>query len=816
MGTLAQDLRYGLRMLARSPGLTVTAALALALGIGANTAIFSVVDAVLLRPLPYDDPDRLVMVWNRYPKMNLQRAAVSGPDFVERRDENHVFEQVAAFIDGNLNLTSAGEPERLRAVRASASLFPLLGVRPALGRTFLTEEDRPGSSQVAVVSHGLWTRRFGSDPRLVGRPLTLNGTPHTVVGILSAGDSFPDPSVDVWVPIALTAEQVDPSRRGNEYIGMIARLKSGVTLEQAQADMDLITRRALSQAPQVAKDFFESNGWGAFLSPLREEVVGGARPALLALLGAVGCVLLIACANVSNLLLARATSRKREIAIRTALGAGRTRLVRQLLTESLLLAVLGGGLGLLLAVWGVDLLAALRPENLPRVEEIGLDLRVLTFTGLLSLAAGIVFGLAPALHASRPDLNESLKEGGRASSAGPGHSRLRGLLVVSQIALALVLLVGAGLMIRSFWLLQRVDPGFRPEGLLTMNISLSTSKYPKPEQRVAFFQQLRQRLAALPGVEAVAATSLLPLAGGTSTASFFAEGQRPGPGESSPLANVRLATPDYFRTMGIPLKRGREFTDQDTRAPNVVVVDEGMVRRFWRGQDPIGRRLTFTETPTEADWMTVVGIAGEVKHSGLDGHDYAHIYGPHALTAFLVPEGMFVVVRTRSDPDGQVAAVRRAVAAMDPEQPIFAVRTMRAYVEDAVAQPRFRTALLALFAAVALVLAAVGIYGVMAYAVTQRTHEIGIRMALGAMQRDVLRMVVGQGLRLALGGVAVGVAGALALTRILSSLLFGVTATDPLTFLTVPLVLLAVSALACYLPARRATRVDPIVALRYE
>ncbi len=817
MGHLGRDLRCSWRALWRSPAFAVVATLTLALGIGANSAIFSVVNGVLLRPLPYGDPGRLVMVWNRYAKTGLERAGVSGPDFVERREHSRTFEGVAAYSEASLNLTGRGEPERLSARRVSAEFFQVLGVRPALGRDFLPEEDEPGRAQVAILSHAFWKRRFASDPGLVGKSLLLNGVSHTVVGVLPAGFFFPAPDFDpagfeVAVPLALTAEQTDPSQRGYEYLQIVGRLKPGVGVEEAREDLARIAQRALEQAPEAVREFFESNGWGTTIVPMQEYVTGEVRPALLLLFGAVGFVLLIACANVSNLLLARAAGRVREIAVRAALGATRGRLLRQLLSESALLALLGGAVGLLLALWGVDLLVAARPANLPRLHEIQLDGQVFLWTGALSVLVGMIFGLAPALHGSRPDLNEALKEGGRPGAAG--RARLRSALVVCQISLALVLLVGSGLMVRSLLRLQKLDPGFKPQNILTFYLSLPGGKYGKPQERASFFKQLLERLDALAEVAGCGAASLIPMAPGHSTASFIPEGARPGPGEPTPLAKVQLATPGYFGALGVPLLRGRDFGDRDRlEAPGVAIVDEPLARRFWPGQDPIGRRLTFSEDEAPNSWLTVVGVVGAVQDSVPARDAFPTIYVPHAQ---MPADSMFVVLRTAVPPRRLIPQVRHEVLGLDPEQPVYAVRTMDEYMDRALAQPRFRAALLSGFAALAMALAAVGVYGVMSYSVAQRTHELGIRLALGAGSGDLLRLVIGQGARLALAGLVLGLAGALALGRVLSGLLYGVTPFDPLTYAAVSLVLGVVALLACYLPARRAMRLSPLAALRYE
>lgn len=809
-----QDLRYAIRTLLKSPGFTLVALIALALWIGANCAIFSIVNAVLLRPLPFKDPSRLVMVWNKYPKMGLMQAGLSAPDYVDRRDQAHVFERVTAYSDANLNLTGSDEPERIKAIRVTSTFFGVLGVQPYLGRDFLPEEDVPGHQQAVIMSNGLWKRRFGSNRDVVGKAVTLNGKSYTVVGVLPPGVEFSDPTTEMWIPIAFTAKQLDQDQRGNEYLNMIARLKPSITLIQAQADLDALTRRVLAQLPQAARDYFESNGWGALVIPLKEQFVGNVRTALLVLLGAVGFVLLIACANVANLLLARASVRQWEIGMRAALGASRLRLLRQLLTESCVLALLGGGLGFLLAMWGIDLLTAATLANLPRIEQVRIDYPVLSFALLLSLLTAFVFGLVPALHASSPDLVESLRDGRGGLPGGMGRNGLRQLQVVSQISLALVLLIGAGLMVRSFIHLLHVNPGFQSDRLLTMYLSLSQSKYNKPAQRIAFFQQFLHRLRGLPGVASVAANSLIPLVGGTSTASFAVEGNAFAPGTVALLANIRMASPGYFRTMGIPFLQGRDFTGRDVEtAPAVVIVDERIARRFWPGQNPIGKRITFSDAETNAVWLSVVGVVADVQGSWPAKDSFAHIYAPYTQMPI---DSMFVVMRTNTDPNSYIPAVRQQLRSLDPEQPIYAVKTMEQYVSAAMAQPELRAVLLAVFAGIALVLAAVGTYGVMAFLVAERRHEIGIRLALGAEPRAVLRMVVGYGIILTLAGLGIGLAGATALARILSGLLYGMSATDPMTFVALAVSLGVVSLVAAYVPARRATKVDPIVALRHE
>jgi putative ABC transport system permease protein len=811
---LFQDVRHGVRGFVKTPGFAAVAVATLALGIGANTAIFSVVNAVLIRPLPYPSSERLITVWNKYPKMGLSRASISGPDFVDRSQSSRVFERFGVFTDASLNLTGDGNPERIRGIRASAGLFQVLGIQPALGRTFLPEEDRPGAEPVVLVSHGLFERRFGGDRAWVGRPILLNGKSHTLVGVMPDGFAYPSPQTEMWVPLALSADQVNPSQRGNEYLAAVARLKPGVTPEAAQAEMDRITGKILRESPPSMREYLEGAGWGCVLVPLKESVIGDSGKALLVLLGAVGFVLLVACANVSGLQLARAATRQREIAIRTALGAGRWRLIRQLLTESLMLCAVGGILGVLVAAWGVDLLIRMQPANLPRLEEVSLDSRVLLFSAALSILAAMLSGLAPALRLSRTSPNEALKEGGRSATGGLKHLRVQRLMVVSQVALALVLLVGAGLMLRSFESLLRVDAGFDPKNVLTAYVSLPPSRYPDPETMRAFFDRLLEKLEAPPGVKSVATSSLVPLVEGNWTASFFAEGQEPGRGEASPLASMRLVSPGSFRTLGIPLLQGRDFTDHDDpKSPGVVVVDAGAARRLWPGENPLGKRITFSDSAEGAAWLSVVGVAGDIKDAALDREPMIHVYRPYAQQA--IP-GMFVTLRTESNPAGILPAFKQELRLLDPDQPLYAVRTMQSYVQDSLAQPRLRFILIALFASVALLLSALGVYAVISHSVGQRIQEIGIRMALGARRGDVVRLILGQGLPLVLLGACIGFIAALGLTRVLESLLYGVTAHDPATFAAVSALLVLVALAACYLPARRAARVDPLTALRIE
>jgi putative ABC transport system permease protein len=813
METFFQDVRYGLRLLIKRPGFTAVAVIALALGIGANSAIFSVVNGVVLRALPYKDPDRMAIVWSKPPWGGTGGFPVTAGEFIDWRDQNQVFEQIAAFHSQPFNITGAGEPEFLGGVRGSVSLFSLLGVEPKLGRTFAPEDDQPGAERVVIISHGLWERRFGSDPNIIGQKLSLNDEPYTVVGVLPAGFQFPRKGempapyqfprqADFYTPLAWSPAQA--ANRDRNYLVVVARLKTGATFEQAGVEMNAIAERLQEQYPHLNKE--------ALVVPLHQQVVGKVRTALLVLLGAVGFVLLIACANVANLLLARAASRQKEIAIRTALGASRVRVIRQLLTESVLLSLVGGTLGLLLALWGIDLLLTISPSNLPRVDTIGIDERVFAFTLAVSLLTGIGFGLVPAIQVSKPDLNDALKEGGRSSSVGFRHNRFRGLLVVSEVALSLVLLIGAGLMIRSFVTLLNVDTGLTVQNVLTLDIGLPRNKYTGPQQ-IAFFQQVLSRMQSLPGVQAVGSVYPLPLSGAEEGRGFSIEGRASNPGQIF-SAGPRCFNGDYFKVMGIALLRGRELTERDNAdSPRVLVINEAMAKAFWPDDDPIGKRLAFDRTNGTPNWREIVGIAKDVKHVSLDETARPEMYIPFDQFPMFFQT---IVLRTTGDPLSLVAAARSEVLAVNKDQPISNVHTMEELVSNSIAERRFNMLLLSIFAIVALLLSAVGIYGVMSYSVAQRTHELGLRMALGAQSSHVVALVVRQGMTLALIGVGIGLVASFALTRIMSSLLYGVSATDTLTFSVIALLLASVALLACYLPARRATKVDPMVALRYE
>ncbi|HSO75179.1 MAG TPA: ABC transporter permease [Blastocatellia bacterium] len=808
MENIWHDLRYGVRMMFKNPGFTVVAIVTLALGIGANTAIFSVVNAVLLRPLPYEDSNRLVWFWENQP--DFRHGNLSPADFLDYQAQSRAFEQIASYRRMDFTLTGDRQPEQISGLIVSANYFSLLGIQPELGRVFQPEDGRAGATRVAVVSHGFWQRRFAGEPNLIGKALTLSGQAVTIVGIAPPG--LKTDRVELWlnprnvVPDMLLTTTRDPATmRGAHYLHAIGRLNPGVALTQAQEEINALSARLQEQYPAT------NAGHTIELVSLLDKTVGKLRPALLVLLGAVGLVLLIACANVANLMLARATARHKEIALRRALGASRWRVIRQLLTESLTLAALGGACGCLLAVWGVDLLVATSPESIPRLHEIEVDRQVLGFTLLISLATGIIFGLAPALIASGTDLNEALKEGGRSATAGSSRGRMRGALVVGEVALALLVLVGAGLLVRSFVRLHAVDPGFQPANLLTMRLFLTDAKYATNEPRLSFMKELTARLEALPGVQGVGISDDLPIEGTDSTMDLTIEGREPAPGERL-MSGVHVVNPRYFEAMGIPLLEGRVFTERDTlEAPTVLVVNETMSRRLWPGQEAVGKRVKLGDP--NGEWVQIVGVVRDVKHNGLSAEPAMDAYASHLQVPW---PWMTIALRSNLDPTSLEAAVRREVQAIDPNKAVASVKTMDQLIRESVGDRRLSLVLFGLFAVVALLLAAVGIYGVMAYGVTQRTHEIGLRVALGAQPRDVVKLVVGRGMTLALTGVALGVGAAFGLTRLMASLLFEVSTTDSATFLVIALVLAGVALLACYVPARRATKVDPMVALRHE
>jgi putative ABC transport system permease protein len=816
MQTLLQDLRYGARILLKKPGFTLIAVLTLALGIGANTAIFSVVNAVLLRPLPYAEPGRLVALWESNAKRSESREAISYPNFFDWRAQGKSFERVASFYTNDMALTGVATPVNLRSAVVSPDLFATLGVKPQLGRWFVGEEEKPGI-RAAIINHGLWRRQFGGDPNIVGRALTLNGKQFNVVGVMPAGFQFPIEAepVEVWVTSSIDGEKTDPKepslneQRGAHYLQALGRLKPGVTLEQAQAEMDVIGANLEKQYPD------SNTRRGVKLVHYHNDLTSDYSEALWLILGAVGCVLLIACANVANLLLARATARYKEMAVRAALGANRRRVIRQLLTESLLLSLGGGLLGLLLAWWGTAALVRLIPEDVPRLAEINIDGWVFGFTLLVSVVTGVVFGLAPALQASKIELTEAMKEGSRSAGAGGGRGRLRGALVVAEIAIALVVLIGAGLLLQTFRRLQQVDLGFDTRNILTATVELPDARYPKPEQAASFYRTLLDRVRAMPGVEAVSAVVPQPLSGDTMTLSFDIEGRNIPKGER-PSSHFRSISLDYFSVMKIPLLAGRAFTERDdSHSPGVVIVNETFAKRHFPNESPIGKHVKpGYSLEGEPVWREIVGVVKDVKHRQSLGRDYEpEYYLPHAQMPI---NSMNLVVRATNDPRSLARGIQREVQLLDRDIPVFRIKTLEQYLGVAVAQPKFNALLLSLFAGLALLLTAIGLYGVMAYSVVQRAQEIGLRIALGAQTGDVLKMVLRQGLKLTALGLGIGLATAFALTRYMQSLLFGVKAADPLTFAAIALLLIAVALVACWIPARRATKVDPMIALRCE
>lgn len=807
METFFQDVKFGLRMLAKRPAFTLIAALALALGIGANSAIFTVVNAVLLRPLPYAQADRLVWIWGTNPANNIAEETASAPDYADWKKFSQSFEDMGAFARTSVILTGEGEPERLLGGVVTDGFFSVLGVQTKLGRTFTPEEDLPNAERVVILSEGLWQRKFGSDPQAAGKSITLNGNPTTIVGVLPADFRNPRPDAphaDLWIPFRLNYAQ--PGTRRSDYLGVIARLKSGVSIDQAQAEMDQIAASLAEQYPAT------NASWGVKVIPLHERFVGNIRLNVLFLMVAVGLLLLIACANVANLLLARAATRRKEIAIRAALGARRGRVIRQLLTESVMLSIVGGAAGLGLAVWGIDVLISFSPADLPRLDSISLDARVVVFTLIVSILTGILFGLAPAIQASSTQLGECLKEGGRDSAQSGGHI-LRNTLAAAEIAIALVLLISAGLVARSFAELQKVDPGFSPEGVLTAQVQLPRTRYGQAQQMSAFYDQLLERVSTLPGIETCALIDVLPMSGNSNVLAFVIEGRPPLPPDQFQDAEVYIASADYFRVMNIPLKRGRMLTSEDRAdGPLAAVINETFARRFFPDEDPLGRRINL-DNPQTTPWITIVGIVGDVRHEAMGQEPYSQMY---AASTQIPPRGTTLVMKTQSDSSNLISAVRSEIHNLDAQLPLYNIRSMEQLTRESMARPRFNTFLIALFAALALLLASVGIYGVMSYSVTQRTHEIGVRMALGAASTDITRMIVGHGLKVSIAGVAVGLGLSLGLTRLIKNLLYGVSATDPLIFAAIAALLTLVAIVACYIPARRATRVDPMVALRYE
>ncbi len=808
MQTLLQDIRYGFRTLLKQPSFTAIAIITIALGIGANTAIFSVVNAVILRPLPYPDAEQLAMLWGTTAKDGNQEQPFSFADFNDLRTQAKSFSSVAAASPlWSFTLTGGGEPEPIHGLFVSQNLFDMLGARPAIGRGFFADDDRQGANPVVMISNALWQRRFGGDPGVVGRPLTVSGINATIIGVMPADFHFLEAAAELWAP--LSQNQFANSTRNVRLLSVVGRLNSGVSLTQANSELSAMSAQLAAQYPDT------NSGFGLRALPLHQQVTGKVRSALLLLLGAVGLVLLIACANVVNLMLVRSAGRTREIAVRAAVGAGRLRLLRQLLTESITLSLLGGVAGALVATWGVKILLSLNPIALPRYNKIGVDFAVLLFTLAASVITGIVFGLAPAWQMFKFDLQSVLKEGGR-GTVDSRHHRLSNSLVTLEIATALVLLIGAGLLIRSFARLIDVNPGFDTEHVLTMQVGLPNASYGQPEKRIQFMQQLETNVKAIPDVAAAGIVTRLPLLSALNNVTTFLmiEGRNMPPGDR-PEIDFRRASTGYFETMNIPLRAGRLVTDQDVaNNTRLVVINEAMAKRFWPGEDPVGKHVsTATATGQQTQWQTIVGVVGNVRHLGLDTEPRPELYY-HTNTS--PPFGPVLVIRSKSDPKALISLVRAKVRELDGDLPISNVNTMEQLVAQSVSQRRFGMFLLAGFAGVALLLAAIGIYGVISYSVAQRTQEIGVRMALGAQTMDVLKLIMRNGLTLACAGLAIGLVGAFLLTRLMTRLLFEIRPTDALTFVLVSAGLMVVAILACYLPARRATKVDPLVALRYE
>jgi putative ABC transport system permease protein len=819
LDTCLQDIRFALRTLSRNKGFAVAAVVALALGIGANTTIFSVVNSVLLRPLPYPESERIVTVWNTNPRFRLgfTNLPVSSGDFTEWRNQSTVFENISVLISSTVSLSGTGEPERLGGAFVSAGFLQLMGVEPQTGRGFSAEDERVGADRVLVISDSLWRRRFGADPSIIGRAVTLDGNSYTIIGVAPSGFAFPcttdmPPYVaapersDFWTVKAFTQEEA--ARHSDHQLVVVARLNAGVSINSAQAEMSTIAARLQLQYPESNEDV------DAVVVPLQEQIVGGARIAMLVVMAAFALILLIACANVANLLLARSSVREREIAIRSALGASRGRIARQLLTESLLLSLLSGGAGALLSLWGVNLFILFSPRNVPRLDEVHTDLRALFFCLGLSIATGLLCGLAPALHASRVDLNESLKESGRGSMSGARGRRMRSVFVASEVAISVVLLAAAGLMIKSFVRLMSVEYGFDPRGVLTMRVQLDPSRYSNDKQQAAFFDSLLDQVKSLTGVDEAGATSNLPLGGGEYAGGFSIEGRPPANPSEGSTADRRVVSADYFKTMRIRLSGGREFTEHDDQtAPGVVIANESFVRRFMGGEDPIGKRIKLGDWTSNRPWLAIVGVVQDVRQRSLEAESTPCLYYPYRQRA---SQEMTLVMRTTVEPTTLLPAVRGAVASLDKDQPLDRVKTMDRWVGESVAARRTSAAMFVGLGLVAIVLAGWGVYAIIAYTVSQKTHEIGLRMALGAGYADIIRMVIWDGSKLALCGLIVGIGAAAALTGLISSLLFNVSPHDALTLITVSATVLLVSVGACWMPARRAASVDPMVALRHE
>lgn len=823
MTSVLQDIRYSYRAAVKSPGFTLVALLTLALGIGATSSIFSIVNAVLLRPLPFREADRLITITNDFTGQNVSHLGVSAPEFFEYREQSQIFENVAAVTPIMTNLTGVGQPERIRYCMASPAYFLMLGVEPALGRCFVPEDEQPGINEITVISYNMWQRRFGGDLSIIGKALILDDDLYTVVGVLPRNFQAPGvgsgPEIDSWAPAGWRADPFPPPLRMDRQMmrTVIARLKEGVSLEQAQVEMNVIASRLQREYPDQYQD---NAGWKIVINPLQDEVVGNVAPTLLMLLGAVGFVLLIVCANVAGLTLVRATARRKEVAIRVALGATRARLIRQFLTEAILLSVAGGALGLALAFYGVKALVGLSPISLPRLGEIRADGQMIFFTLLISILVGVIFGIAPAFTASKAELNETLKETSRGGSTGPRGNRMRSLLVAFELALAFVLLIGAGLLIRSFWEMQKVAPGFDPRNVLTMGMWLpyanrpDTGKYLRPDQRLAFYEQVLHRVEAVPSVQSAALVSAIPLSGEKMDRVFTVEGQEAqSPGDVA-QADAQVITPNYFQTLGATLLRGRYFLEQDdAKSPRVAIVNETLARRFWPGENPLGKRLKFGPQHSPAPWIVIIGVVSDIKSTGLDLATPDEIY----LSYLQIPlQYAYLVVKTPSTVAGLGDVLQNEVRRVDSDQPVYNISSLEEIMLTAASRRRFSMLLVAIFAAAALVLAAIGIYGVVSYTVSHRSHEIGIRMAMGAQPRQVINLILGQAITLVIIGLAVGLGAALVLTRFLAGFLFGIKPADPVTFVAISAVLMAVALMASYIPARRAAKVDPAIALRYE
>jgi putative ABC transport system permease protein len=815
---MLQNLRLAFRSLVRTPGFTLVAVITVALAIAANTAVFSLVNALLIRPLPFKAPESLVLLFERFSGQGLDQIPVSAPEYLDWEKQTRSYERIAAFNFADFNLTGGDMPERIQGAVVTPSLFPVLGVQPIKGRVFNESEFGEGNDGVVVISERLWRRRFNSDPQFVGTQVSVNGRSFTVVGVMPTNFEFPLPlfgvqggtfaeRADMWKPIAFTKAELES--RGSRSYGVVGRLKPGVTLAQAQAEADTIVA---NWHPLFPDNYEPATKFGAAIYPLHNLVIGGMRPALMILLGAVAMVLLIACANLTTMLLARAGAREREFAIRLALGAGRMQLVRQMLGESILLALIGGTAGVMLAVWGLNLLRSIGTQTVPRLAEVNLDLRVLLVTLGTAVATGIIIGLIPALATGKPELTEALKEGGRGSTSGLRRNRLRNALVIAEVALALVLLVGASLLMKSFVRLQDVHPGFAPKNVLTMEVALPLLKYPRGKPVADFYAEATRRVKALPGVEAAAFTSILPLSGTNSDSSFAIEGRDPTVEKVYPDEEIRDVTPEYFSVLKVPLLQGRFFNDGDQfDGPGVVIANNAFAKKWFPNQEAVGKRITFDD-PRKPDvkWHTVVGLVGDMRHRGLDLEPKPEYYLAHNQRPY---RGMILTVRSAQDPRSLTSAIRREISRLDPDLPAANVRTLEQVTADSIAPRRLSVVLIGVFAAVALVLASVGIYGVMSFLVVQRTHEIGVRMALGAQRADVLRLVIGRAAKLVLMGTAIGLILGVFSSRALRSLLYNVGAFDLMTFISVTLALIVVSLLASYIPAVRATRADPMIAL---